>query len=92
MATNENTASICEEAIFSPLSFTLLIALGCMIFVILEKPTLNNNNIRHTFIPPPTEPEHAPMKATINIKNPTDPPKAERGSIVNPVVVTIEIV
>ena len=31
-------------------------------------------------------------KATINIKKPTDPPKAERGSIVNPVVVTIDIV
>ena len=48
--------------------------------------------ILQDLIPPPTDPEHAPIKATINIKKPTDPPKAERGSIVNPVVVTIEIV
>ena len=42
-------------------------------------------------MPPPTEPEHAPIKARTNIKNPIDPPSPERGSRVYPVVVTMEI-
>ena len=43
-------------------------------------------------MPPPTEPEHAPIKAMIKINNGTTVPKLFRGSRVNPVVVTIETV
>ena len=58
----------------------------------LEKPTFSIRSTRHTFIPPPTEPEQAPIKATTNIKKPTALPMAVKGSKVKPVVVTIEIV
>ena len=39
-------------------------------------------------MPPPTEPQHAPIKAMIKINNGTTVPKLFRGSRVNPVVVT----
>ena len=43
-------------------------------------------------MPPPTDPEHAPIKATTKIKKPTEFPMAVKGSRVKPVVVIIEIV
>ena len=57
----------------------------------LLKPTLNSKIILHTFIPPPTEPEHAPMKAINTIKSGADTPISESGPFVKPVVVTIDM-
>ena len=92
IAIKEKTASIWEDEIFSPFILVVLTALGCIIFVMFEKPIFSKVRTLHAFIPPPTEPEHAPIKAIINIKKGIIFPRLERGSRVYPVVVTIETV